>query len=295
MQKLVLLGSPVAHSISPAIQNAAFASAGLDWSFEAMEVAPEKLAATITRMRADDWLGANITIPFKETVVQLLDMTDPTATKTSAVNTIVNRSGRLVGHNTDLPGFIRDLRAHWRIPSTARSLILGAGGAARAAAFGLAQEGIELSFIARTVERAERLASDIRQAYAVEVAIHPWASESFLNAASQCTLIVNATPVGLVPDTKISPWPDDVSLPPSAFVYDMVYSPKETKLIRQAQREGLKAVSGTGMLLEQAALSYELWTGLRAPRSNMRATLEDALERIPPRGSTEIQAEVLDA
>ena len=298
MRKVVLLGSPIAHSYSPAIQNAAFNEAGLAWRYQAMEVAPEKLAATIASMRVDGWPGANVTIPFKESVLPLLDEIDASAIETSAVNTIVNKNGHLVGHNTDLRGFIRDLHTHWQAPRAGQSLILGAGGAARAVAFGLAREGLDLSLIARSVSRAERLAEDVRREFGVEVTALPWARESFVRASSQCTLLVNATPLGMMPHIQESPWPDGVPLPPDAFVYDLVYSPADTRLVQQAQQSGIKAVSGAGMLLEQAALSYELWTGLGAPRERMRAALGGALERSSEWGRTEDRTdrrEVLDA
>ncbi|MFV1857800.1 MAG: shikimate dehydrogenase [Anaerolineales bacterium] len=298
VKKFVLLGSPVAHSFSPAIQNAAIEAAGLDWRYETMEVAPEELAPAIASMRSHGWLGANVTIPHKEAVLPLLDEIDASAAQTSAVNTIVNKEGHLVGHNTDLRGFIHDLHAHWRVPKTGRSFILGAGGAARAVAFGLAQEGLDLSLIARTASHAERLAEDLRRYHELEVAALPWVRESFARAASQCALLVNATPLGMMPEDHNSPWPDDVALPPAAFVYDLVYSPREPRLVQQAQHSGLKAVSGAGMLLEQAALSYELWTGLRAPRERMRAALEEAMERFRPGGRKDARPdhrEVIDA
>jgi shikimate dehydrogenase len=295
VKKIVLLGSPVAHSFSPAIQNAAFETAGLDYRYEAMDVPPEELAVTITGMRANGWLGANVTIPHKEAVLPLLDEIHQSAVQTSAVNTIVNKDGHLVGHNTDLQGFMRDLQSHWQIPRAGRSLILGAGGGARAAAFGLAQEGLDLLLIARTATRAEKVAQDIRRNFTVEVGILPWAGESFMSAASQCSLIVNATPLGMKPDNQTSPWPGDVRLPPSAFIYDMVYSPRDTLLLKQAQQSGLRAVSGSGMLLEQAALSYELWAGHRAPRAQMREALEESLEKPQFKERSKVQDEVLDA
>jgi len=190
VKKVVLLGSPVAHSFSPNIQNAAFKEAGLDWRYQALDVAPGELAATIATMRERRWPGANVTIPYKEAVLPLLDEIDPSADQTSAVNTIVSQDGHLVGHNTDLRGFIRDLQAHWPIPSSGRSIILGAGGAARAVAFGLAGEGHDLALIARSKSRADRLAEDIRRELEVEVAVLPWARESFVSAASECALVV---------------------------------------------------------------------------------------------------------
>lgn len=279
MKRVVLLGSPVAHSLSPAIQSAAFEAAGLDWRYEAIEISPERLAATIERMRAESWPGANVTIPYKEAVAALLDELDPSAAETSAVNTIVNEGSHLVGHNTDLLGFTRDLRAHWRAPRNGAALILGAGGAARAVAFGLARQGLELCVIARTESRAEKLADELRRNHAGGIAVLPWREESFGRAASRCDLIINATPLGMWPADQSSAWPLGVPLPPAAFVYDLVYIPRDTRLVQYARHSGLEAASGAGMLLEQAALSYERWSGLRAPRRRMRAALNQALER----------------
>ncbi|MCH7610054.1 MAG: shikimate dehydrogenase [Chloroflexi bacterium] len=298
MKKVVLLGAPVAHSFSPTIQNAAFKEADLDWRYQALEIAPGNLGATLARMREEGWPGANVTIPFKEAVSPLLDEIDPSADRTSAVNTIVNNNGHLVGHNTDLRGFMTDLKAHWQVPSAGPSLILGAGGAARAVAFGLAGEGLDLTFIARSSGRAERLAEDVRRGGAADVATLPWAREFFVNSSSQCILVVNATPLGMMPNIRKSPWPDDLPLPPDAFVYDLVYSPPETRLVQQAHQSGIEAVSGAGMLLEQAALSFELWTGQTAPRERMRAALGKALGRSSAWGKLAGQPnrrEVLDA
>ena len=237
--------------------------------------------------------------PFRLPVCRIdiggVDEIHPTADQTNAVNTILNKDGHLVGHNTDLQGFMRDLRTKWQPQSTGRSLILGAGGGARAVAFGLAQEGLDLLFIARTAARVERVAEEIRRNSTVEVAILPWTEESFVKATSQCNLIVNATPLGMTPNSRTSPWPDDVPLPPAAFIYDLVYSPRDTRFVQQARQVGLQAVSGAGMLLEQASLSYEIWTGRRAPRLQMREALEKALVQSRFRGQSKVRNEVLDA
>ncbi len=295
MRKIVLLGSPVAHSISPEIQNVAFQTSGLDIRYEALEVAPEELGSTLASLRANNWLGANVTIPYKEAILPLLDEIHPSADQAKAVNTIINNDGHLTGHNTDLRGFMRDLRVEWQPQGTGRSLILGAGGGARAVAFGLAEEGHNLLFIARTAARVERVVEEIRRDYAVEVEILPWTEGSFVKATSQCILIVNATPLGMTPNSQISPWPDDVPLPPTAFIYDLVYAPRDTRLVQQARQVGLQAVSGAGMLIEQAALSYEIWTGGSAPRVQMREALEKALMQSRFRKRSNVPNEVLDA
>ena len=280
MRRVVLLGSPVAHSLSPVIQNTAFEVSGLDWCYEAIETDVQGLEPAIQRMRADAWPGANVTIPLKEAVLPLLDELDPSAVEVSAVNTIVNEGGRLVGHNTDSLGFVRDLRAHWPVPAYGVAVILGAGGAARAVAAGLARQGLELLLISRSKERGEILANDIRRKHAGEVSVLPWNRESFARIPVQSVLIVNATPLGMAPADQDTPWPAEVPLPPGAAVYDLVYTPKETRFQQHARQSGLQSMSGGGMLLEQGALSYERWTGRRAPRRQMRAALRRAQERL---------------
>lgn len=280
MKRVVLLGSPVAHSLSPVIQNAAFQVSGLDWCYEAIETEAEELEPALDRMRAEAWPGANVTLPLKEAVVPLLDVLDPSAVEVSAVNTIVNDGGRLVGHNTDSLGFVRDLRAHWRVPADGVAVILGAGGAARAVAAGLAHRGLELVLIARSPERARVLAEDLRRTHAAKVGVLPWIGESFAQIPEHCVLVVNATPLGMAPADQDTPWPPEVPLPPGAVVYDLVYTPKETRFQQYARQSGLQSMPGGGMLLEQGALSYERWTGRRAPRRQMRAALHRALERL---------------
>jgi len=299
MMHFVLLGHPVEHSISPAIQAAAFNETGLDWIYEAIDIAPEALSEAVDRLRKGNWHGANVTIPHKHAVAPLLDVLADSAAQTSAVNTIARNANRLVGHNTDLPAFMKDLGSYFDLglrpdvdlgankinrsarldaPATGTGLILGAGGAARSVAFGLAQQGINLNIIARTVHTAQALAEDVLRIYSVDVDVSPWESESFAEARRDCTLVVNATPVGMLPYKQDTPWPAEVALPEHAFVYDLVYTPGETRLVRDARLAGLRAASGAGMLVEQAALSFELWTGIRAPRRTMRAALEQMLE-----------------
>jgi len=280
VKRVVLLGSPVAHSLSPVIQNAAFQVSGLDWCYEAIETEAEELEPALDRMRAEAWPGANVTIPLKEAVMPLLDELDPSAIEVSAVNTVVNEGGHLVGHNTDSSGFMRDLRAHWRVPTHGVAVILGAGGAARAVAAALARQGLELVLIARSERRAGMLADHIQLRHSGKATAIPWNRQAFQRIPPDCVLIVNATPLGMAPADQDSPWPAEVPIPAAAFVYDLVYTPRETRLVQEARLSGHQSVSGGGMLLEQGALSYEQWTGRRAPRRQMRATLRRAQERL---------------
>lgn len=285
MNRVGLLGYPVAHSLSPAMHRAAFAAAGLDWRYQALEIRPGELEAAIDRLRAPDWRGANVTIPHKQAVLPLLDELSPSAAEVAAVNTVVKRGQQLVGHNTDAAGFLLDLQRQRALPHASPSpqgpsaaMVLGAGGAARAVAFGLAQVGWSLRLIARSQLHAAALGEAVQRRHPIEVELLPWDRASFESACDRCDLIVNATPIGMSPDGRSSPWPAGLPFPPGAFVYDLVYVPSETRLVRQARRAGLEAAAGGGMLLEQGAIAFELWSELRAPRAQMHAALEAALE-----------------
>ena len=279
MKRLVLLGHPVTHSLSPTMQRAAIEATGLGWDYQAIDVEPGELPAAVDQLRAGEWLGANLTLPHKQAVLPLIDELAASARHTSAVNTVVVEDGRLVGHNSDLAGFMHDLGLHCQIQDIGASAILGAGGAARAVAFGLAQQGVDLHLIARSERRAEALADGVRRRHPVDVVVLPWEGASFATVGDKCGLIVNATPVGMRPNDAETAWPANVPLPAGSFVYDLVYSPRDTRLTQDARLAGLDSVSGAGMLVEQGALSFELWTGLGAPRREMRAALDHELER----------------
>ena len=292
MRRFALFGHPVGHSQSPGMQRAAFEASGLDWTYEAVDIRSDELHSAGEQLRSGVWDGANVTIPHKQAMLNLVDDLADSAALTSAVNAIVRDGDRLIGHNTDMPAFLHDLHAHFNFPAQGSGLILGSGGAARAVAFGLAGRGMNLFLIARSGRAAADLAADLIQAYSIGVEVLPWEVASFPRIPVDCTLIVNATPVGMRPHVQESPWPADVPLPGTTFVYDLIYAPRETKFTREAQKAGHEAVSGAGMLVEQGALSFELWTGLHAPREAMRTALELAMERSQS-GSSE--REVLNA
>ena len=279
MKRLVLLGHPVTHSLSPPMQRAAIEATDLGWDYQAIDVEPDRLPAAVDQLRTGEWLGANLTLPHKQAVLPLVDDLAASARHTSAANTIVVEDGQLVGHNTDLPGFMHDLGLHCQIQEIGASVILGAGGAARAVSFGLAQRGMDLQLIARSKDRAEALAESVRRRHPVDVVVLPWEAASFGAVGGKYGLVVNATPVGMRPNDTESAWPANVPFPEGSFVYDLVYSPKDTRLTHDARLAGLDTVSGAGMLVEQGALSFELWTGLGAPRRQMRAALDHELER----------------
>ncbi len=294
-----IFGYPLAHSLSPAFQQAAFNHYGLDARYLAWETPPDALAAEVAKLRGGDFIGANVTIPHKQAVMALLDEVDPLAAAIGAVNTIVKRGGRLVGYNTDAHGFMRALKEDAAFePSGRRALLLGAGGAARAAAFALCQEGAASLVIAnRTLERAEALAMDLsadgvsisaiaaddaalNDAALNDAALNDAAlNDAALNdAALNADLIVNSTSVGMRHGGAEGQTPLAGGLiPHDAVALDMVYNPQHTPLLAAARSAGARAVGGMPMLIYQGAAAFEMWTGRVAPVEAMFAAGNVAL------------------
>jgi shikimate dehydrogenase len=281
--KLALLGYPLAHSLSPAVHNAALAQVGLnDWQYDAMPVAPDLLHKAVEWIRGDGYAGANVTVPHKETIIPFLDGLTPVAEAIGAVNTIVKRVGairesplHLIGHNTDAAGFLADLYAHDVHISNRPALILGAGGSARAAVAACAGVGAEIRVAARRREQAQSLISILQSPD--QLRIFDLTVLDLERASRGVALILNCTPLGMSPNVNASPWFESVPFPRGAFVYDLVYNPADTLLTRQARAAGLRAATGLGMLVEQGALGFELWTGKTAPRKLMREEAEQKL------------------
>lgn len=274
--RLILLGYPLSHSVSPAMHNAALAHVGrADWRYEARPIEPARLAEAVAQLRAQEVAGANVTVPHKQAIVPLLDGLTPVAQAIGAVNTIVKREGKLIGHNTDAAGLLADLHALGLSIAKRPVLILGAGGSARAAVAAAASVASEVRVVARRRAQAVHLQSLITDN--ASLTIFDWTPLGLAQAAYGCALIVNCTPLGMAPHVAASPWPDGVPFPPGAFVYDLVYNPPETQLVREARAAGLRAATGLGMLVEQGALAFELWTGATAPRRVMRAAAEQSL------------------
>ena len=280
MTQLVgIFGYPLAHSISPAFQQAAFDYYSLSVRYDAWPTPPERLGDEADRLRGDEYLGANVTVPHKERVIEHLDDIDSWASLVGAVNTIVREGRRLVGYNTDAYGFVKSLKEMGGFePEGKRVLLLGAGGAARAAAFGLAKENVaSLTIANRTLERAQSLADDVRgSAHDVEaIAVTDAALE---RAAANADLIVNSTSIGMRHGTADGQTPLEARLIPSgALVYDMVYNPAETPLLAEARSAGARTLGGLPMLIYQGAAAFERWTGKDAPIEVMFRAGEKAL------------------
>lgn len=274
-----VIGAPIGHSLSPYMHNAAFAACGIDAAFESVEVRPAGLERWVTNARASDVLGFNVTVPHKETIIPILDRIDDEAARAGAVNTVIVGSGGqgLIGANTDIVGFRRSLKLEAGATLRDQAIVLlGAGGAARAiAVVALEDEARSLVVANRHIERAQRLLADLANVRH-RTAIHAVDIRDvvLVGALHEATVVVNATSVGL----QSSDMPVDLdSLSPDALVVDIVYNPPRTAFLRAAERRGARVLGGLGMLVYQAAASFERWTGVAPPISTMRAAAEGVL------------------
>lgn len=265
--KLGLIGYPLAHSLSPVLHRAALQTSGLEGDYSLFTLSPEEayhggIQSLLSAVRNEEIHGLNVTIPYKQQSIPHLDRLTETAAAIGAVNTVYLDDGALVGENTDAPGVYRDLETTFRRSLGTEikpgiCLLLGAGGAARAVAHSLVKEGWQVRVTARRFAQAESLAADLGFGV-VSVAWPPQAA-----ALENVRLIINATPIGMYPDVHQSPWIEGVPFPPNVLVYDLVYNPPVTQLVRQARQAGLPAETGLGMLVHQAALAFSLWTGAK--------------------------------
>lgn len=280
--RLGLTGHPLGHSLSPKIHAAALAACGLTGAYSLFPVPPDDipgLQALLARLRAGEIHGLNVTIPHKQNVIPLLDDLTETAKAIGAVNTISARNGRLIGDNTDAAGFLADLERFLALVPTPlplgvgrrvrEAVVLGAGGSARAVVYALCRAGWQVTIAARRLEQAETLSKSLKMAcsqinYIELNAVAGWRGD----------LLVNTTPLGMTPAIETSPWPENTPLPEGIAVYDLVYNPRETRLVCEARAAGLPAITGLGMLIEQAALAFEIWTGCRPPRTALRQAAE---------------------
>jgi shikimate dehydrogenase len=271
---LGLIGWPLGHSLSPEMHNAALQDAGLAGTYRLYPVPPfpegePVLKNLLGKVKSGEIQGINVTIPHKQNVLKFMDTISPAARKIGAVNTISLQNGLLTGENTDWMGFWHDLQFQMSKTGFAinkHALVLGAGGSARAVVYALLQSGWRVNIASRRPEQANQL-----------VAVFSMGNDSvsavpLLQLANlpEITLIVNTTPVGMTPNTSSSPWPVGLRFPENAFLYDLIYNPTDTALMKAARSAGLPVANGLGMLIEQAALAFEIWTGQPAPREVFR-------------------------
>ena len=269
-----VIGNPVAHSLSPAIHNAAFHTLGLNFVYLAWQV--EAISDAIKGLRAlGNFRGASVTIPHKVAAIPFLDHVEPTAQRIGAINTIVAEKGVLTGYNTDATGALRALREGGVELKGRRIVVLGSGGAARAIAFALAAESGAEKLTLLGIEDLERtrLAQEIRSTAAVTVEDASLDETSLRRALPEAHVLIHCTPVGMSPKVETTCVPASL-LHAELSVMDIVYNPLETKLLRDAKRAGCKAIPGLEMFLNQAVAQFELWTNQPAPVDVMRTVLE---------------------
>jgi len=276
-QLVGLFGWPVEHSISPPMHNAAFRALGLPWCYLPFAVRPDAIATALAGARALGLRGLNATVPHKQALLSLVDELTPAARAIRAVNTILFESGRTLGDNTDAQGFVRALHDEGMDPRGAHALVLGAGGAARAVCYALAESGASIAVLNRTPERARSLVAELAlQVRASRLSAGPLDAAA-VSAGPSPDLVVNATNVGMWPQVNTSPWPDDAPFPPHALAYDLIYNPCETRLMATARAAGARAANGLRMLVHQGAASFALWTGIEPPIEIMLGACEHAL------------------
>jgi len=258
-----VIGDPVGHSLSPIMHNRAFSETGYNGIFSAFRVTD--LSAAVAGIRGLGIRGVSVTIPHKQKVMALLDDIDDAARRIGAVNTIVNRNGRLFGYNTDCRGAMTALAEKTTVAHK-KVWVLGAGGAARAIGFGVRDEGGTVTLINRTREKGALLAAELDAEFIPLSDVH----------RIECDILINATSVGMAPDTAATPIPLQIT-GSGVVVMDVVYNPLKTQLLKVAESRGCPTVDGVGMFVHQGAAQFELWTGLKAPVDLMRRTVIEKL------------------
>ena len=275
-KNLGIIGYPIAHTLSPAMQMAAINAAGLDYSYIAIPIQKGKLILAVDGLRALGFRGWNVTIPLKSTITQVLDSLDTDAKMIGAVNTVVNDGGRLTGYNTDVTGFVKALSEVEFMPDECNAVVLGAGGAARAVLWGLYKRNVgHVAVGVRNPDKYKSIVEDFKVFENIE--IFHWESEEFREQLEQADILINTTPLGMMPDIDEMP-PVDISLlPEGALVYDIIYTPAKTKLMAKAEELGYPTLNGMTMLLYQGVEAFRLFTGVEPDETVMLKALEEAL------------------
>ncbi len=281
-QLVGLIGWPVEHSLSPAMHNAAFDALGLNWRYVPLPVEPGQVKSAVRGLAALGFRGANVTVPHKQAVMGTLDSIAPDARELGAVNTLVidqNADGAatISGYNTDAQGFVGALRqGGFESGDGGSAVVVGAGGAARAVVYGLLQSGVgEIVVLNRTLERAQAFVANLGGSRAL-----PLTPETLVESARAADLLINTTTVGMWPHVDSSVWPDSAPVPVHLTVFDLVYNPLETRLLRQARQSGARGIDGLGMLLGQGALAFDMWTDQGLALDEIAGPMRAACERV---------------
>lgn len=283
---IAIFGDPVAHSLSPSMHNAGFARYGLDFAYVPLRVPASGLEAALHAMRLFGFRGANVTLPHKQAVMPYLDEVREISRRIGAVNTILNEDGRLIGTTTDAEGFLEGFREKGHSFAGRSVAILGNGGSARTAACALIMEDqpARIAIVGRDPEKARRLVSEIAGGFGLagetpgRPVLEAVALADYPSIRTRVDVVVNTTPMGMHPHPESSPLRAE-DLEPGQTVYDIVYTPERTRLIRDAEARGLTAIGGLGMLVHQGLASFELWTGKRPEAEWFYRAARDGLAR----------------
>ncbi len=271
---IAIFGDPIEHTLSPYMHNAAFKALSLEFVYVPFKVEKEKIGEALSAMKLFSFAGANITIPHKESVIEYLDEVDEMAKRIGAVNTLVNKDGRLFGYNTDIYGFSHSLKEVGF--SGKKAYIIGAGGAARSVFLGLCSMSIsEIYIFNRDIRRAKRLVEELSPAFP-EIKVFIESFSNIRNSNFDTDIVINATSLGLNGENLPIPW-NRVEGDP--IFYDLIYNPIETPFIKEAKRRGYKAISGLDMLVLQGIESFRLWTGKKPPKDLMKKVVLEKLCR----------------
>ncbi len=279
LQRLGIIGHPIAHTLSPAMHSAAIKELGIPFTYGVFDVAGEFLPALIASLRKVGTAGVNVTIPYKEVIIPLLDAVDHDAATIGAVNTIVNHEGKFTGYNTDVAGIQQSLDPFKERIRKAPVIILGAGGGARAAAYSVSNyfSPASVKIYNRTAARAEKLTGEFRNLFH-HVVYDNISDERRLRAViAESTLVINTTPAGMTPNTDALPIPAGIRFLNHQIIFDIIYTPIETALLRRANEDGAATVNGVEMFVHQGAKAFELWTGMKFPIDAARRTVVETL------------------
>jgi shikimate dehydrogenase len=279
MKHYAVIGHPIGHSLSPLMHNTAFKLLGIDGHYEALDIEPGSLKQTTLKFREHLWGGFNITTPFKEAVIPLIDEVIPEAQGVGAVNTIVQREMRLIGYNTDVIGIEQSLNPERANIDGQHCTIMGAGGVARSITYVLVNKfrPRSITFAALYPEQAHAIIESIGRSE-TKLNVVPFIESDIESAVKNSILIINATTVGMYPKVLESPLTQQQWLSSHHIVFDLIYRPLKTRLLRDAQSIGAKTIDGLGMFLHQGAAAFQLWTGKHMPMEPVREILENILQ-----------------
>lgn len=272
---LGLIGNPVEHSISPQLHNSLSKMLGLDLIYVPLRVDKENLGTLVKAIKATDFVGFNVTVPYKREIMKFLDDNTKEAILMGSVNTVKKIEGRLYGYNTDGEGFLRDFKEAAGTGFKGKKVVMiGAGGAARPIAVKIAMEGAEkISLVNRTTQKSVELAEVVNENIAEIVQVYNFEDKTLKLAIEESDIIINATSVGMSPDIDNSPI-NDMTCFNGQIVYDVIYNPTKTKFLADAESRGCKVINGLGMLFYQGINAYEIWTGVKIPEENLKDIYE---------------------